>query len=233
MKRNVLLFTVVFSLLWVSLSARTLESQVRTEVYDYIESRVEADSFAIFVELPQNGSLLAKQMPRARFLIDWGKGNSALTGRIMIPVKIFDGPGFYSEVQVIATIKRYEYVCVTNQMLGRHNEILDSDIRFELRDVSDVYLNPIVSFTECLGKRTKRVISANRMITEDMIEFPPLVERGNPVKIVLRHRNLEITTTGIARQDGWKGDIIRVRQHSGKHVIQCVVKSGNVVMANL
>ncbi len=233
MRRNFLLFTVVFSLLNVSLSAQTLESRVRAGLYDYIKTRVEADSFTVFVELPQNGSLLAKQMPKARVLIDWGKGNSALTGRVMIPVKIFDGQSYYAEVQVIATIKRYEYICVSNQMLGRHDEILDSDIRFELRDVSDVYTNPIRSLSECLGKRTRRVISANRMITEDMIEFPPLVERGNSVTIVLRHRNLEITTTGIARQDGWKGDIIRVRQHSGKHVIQCVVKSGNVVMANL
>lgn len=217
----------------VGLYSQTLERKIQSEIYDFIESRVYSDSFEIFIEMPNNGTQFSTSMPNARLLIDWAKGNDALAGRVVIPVKIFNGSNYHSQVQVIATIKRYEYVCVTNQKFNRHHEINQSDVRFELRDVSNLFSNPIRNLKNCLGKRTKRVVSGNRMLTEDMIEFPPMIERGNMVKIILQHRNLEIVTTGIARQDGWKGDIIRVRQNSGNHIIQCVVKSGNLVLATM
>lgn len=236
MNKKLCLILLLFLCLWmlpVLLSAQTLTTQLQAEVYQYIASRVTADSSAIFVELPVNGIPYAKNIQNPRFLIDWGKGNNALKGRVMVPVKIFNGQSYHSQIQIIATIKCYEYVCVTNKMCSRHQALSDDDIRFELREITNIYSNPVRSLQECLGKRTRRVIAGNRMLTEDMLEFPPLIERGNAVKIVLRHRNLEIVTTGIARQDGWQGDVIRVRQNSGKHVIQCVVKSSNLVMATM
>ena len=49
-----------------------------------------------------------------------------------------------------------------------------------------------------IGKRAKRTIQANRVVRRDMIETPPLVQRGSMVLIVAESGGLKVTT-----ENGW------------------------------
>ena len=225
---------ILLSLIFGSaLLAQNLDNRIRSAVFHFVANRVQADSFSVFIELPNNLPDLAVSDNNYQLNVEWSKGNRALSGRIMLPVRISKNQRHYSTVQVITEIQRFERVCVTNGILDRHHLITNTDIRFELRNVTKLHQIPIQTVSECVGKRTRRMISAERLLTVDMIQSPPLVQRGKAVKVVLCHHNLEITTSGVAKEDGWLGDHIRVRHAQSRQDIYCVVKSDHLVQASM
>ncbi len=216
-----------------NLFAQPLDNRIRSKVFHFVANRVQADSFSVFIQVPQNIPEVSTNGDNLGIHVDWSKGQNALSGRVLLPVRISNGHNLLTTVQVIADVTRFERVCLANGMLDRHHMIGQYDVRYELRDVTNMHEVPIQSMRECVGKRTRRMITGDRILTAGMLQSPPMVERGRSVKVVLSHHNLEITTSGIAKEDGWLGDNIRVRHAQSKQDIYCEVKSDNLVQANM
>lgn len=216
-----------------NLFAQHLDNRIRSTVFHFVANRVQADSFSVFIELPNNIPEFSASVSDLTLHVDWSRGQKDLSGRVLIPIRITKGQALLTTVQVIADITRFERVCLANGMLDRHHLIGQYDVRYELRDVTEMYEIPIQSMQECVGKRTKRMVTADRILTSEMLQSPPLVERGRAVKVVLSHYNLEITTSGVAKEDGWLGDHIRVRHAQSRQDIYCEVKSNNLVQASM
>ncbi len=78
---------------------------------------------------------------------------------------------------------------------------------------------------EVVGKRVKRPIGKGNVVKLDYLEAPPMVREGEEVLIVLEKGNLKVTVRGIARDEGGKGEIVRVENTgSGKVVTGRVVE---------
>jgi flagella basal body P-ring formation protein FlgA len=63
---------------------------------------------------------------------------------------------------------------------------------------------------ELLGKRTKRLITKETLITSDMIEQPPIIKQGDLITIMLESSSFRITAQGRAMENGINGQIIKV-----------------------
>ena len=60
-----------------------------------------------------------------------------------------------------------------------------------------------------------------------MVDFPPLVKRGEIITIAAVNGGLKITATGIAKSNGQEGDTIRVKNSgSGKEILCKVIGPG-------
>ena len=90
--------------------------------------------------------------------------------------------------------------------------------------------NIITDYDEILGKRTKRAIDANTVLRPDLIEFPPLVKRGDVVMVVAESGGLRITTLGVVKgRSGRRGERIRVENLDSKKSIYARVMDANTV----
>ena len=88
---------------------------------------------------------------------------------------------------------------------------------------------PCQDLDELIGKKVRRTIRAGEPIECYSIEFPPMVQRGELVTIVAAKGSLTISARGLAREDGKKGDVIKVRNTSSQKDVHCRVIAPGVV----
>lgn len=82
---------------------------------------------------------------------------------------------------------------------------------------------------EVVGKRVRRPIGRGNTVKLDYLEDPPLVRRGEEVLLLLEKGKLRITAKGVAKDEGSKGDIVRVENISSGKVIRGRVVEQRIV----
>ena len=126
-------------------------------------------------------------------------------------------------------IEVLQEVVVSKRPLKRFRVITEEDVCLQIRELADLPSNIITDPEEVLGKRTRRVIDANSVLRADLIEFPPLVRRGDVVLIVAEADGLRVTALGMAKGKGCRGERLKVvNLDSNKWVYGRVLDSGTV-----
>ncbi len=88
---------------------------------------------------------------------------------------------------------------------------------------------PYFSMDSVLGLQAKRTIRAGRPLGSMNVAPPPVVRKGEPVKIIASRGALQISTKGIATMDGRPGDFIRVKNISSSKLVYCKVDAPGIV----
>jgi|GEM_PF-3554315 len=82
-----------------------------------------------------------------------------------------------------------------------------------------------------LGNRAARSIRAGMPITWRMVVIPPIVKRGEIVRIVYKTQHISLSAVGVAVESGAPGDTIRViNKDSGREIAGRVTATGEVVI---
>ncbi len=150
----------------------------------------------------------------------------------LIPLSIlFSVNGhFQKKVMVTVDIEVLTEVVVAKKPLGRYKMIKEDDVYLQKRDMSNLPSNFITNPEDVLGKRAKRAINAKTVLRTDLIEFPPLVRRGDLVSIIAESDGLRITTLGEVKEKGCKGERIRVVNLDSEKGIYARVFDSNTVV---
>ena len=207
----------------------SLEYEIRKEVERFILESIEADSMDVWVQVSSSidGGIKADDVTDIR--VDWRKSSDALAGRVVIPVCVRVRGDAYYTTYATAEIRLFDRVCVTNSLLDRHHIFSQNDVGIEMREITGLHAMPYKDMRNILQRRTTRVIGRGRIITEDMVEDPPLIRQGERIRIILVYGNLKVMTMGFARKDGWLGDRIRVRNPKNRsELVGLVVNSKEV-----
>lgn len=93
--------------------------------------------------------------------------------------------------------------------------------------------NPCLDPKEIIGKKLTSSITSGDVISLHQVEFPPLVKKGELVRIIVRQGKLLLTATGVARSNGLKDQTIRVQNIGSKKIIYCRVAGPGVVEVTL
>ena len=147
------------------------------------------------------------------------KRNEDYLGPMSLALHLFVDGEAARKLWVNATISVMTDVVVAVRPLGKHQHIRMEDMTIERRDLATVGSEPITRPEDVLGNRTTRMIYPHTVIQADMIALPPLVKRGDIVKIVADAGPMTITATGLVKQQGRKGDVVRVMNTDSKRVI--------------
>jgi flagella basal body P-ring formation protein FlgA len=140
----------------------------------------------------------------------------AFRGNISLPVDIIADGKFERRIIVSMRIRRFADVYMTANTLTRHTPVEQSDlvrIRVETTALPD---DIVMSMGELHNKRTNRILQEGVIIRSSMVEEIPIVSFGNRVIVEVRTGPVVVTTSGISREEGRKGDIISV-QRDGTH----------------
>jgi len=83
-----------------------------------------------------------------------------------------------------------------------------------------------------VGKRTKRRVPQGAVWRADWVEEAPLVSRGQPVRLRYESGALRIDATGVAREEGRVGDLVRVQNPTSRRELRGrVAADGSVHVA--
>jgi len=152
----------------------------------------------------------------------------------IIPIRLtflVDGQD-YEKRTVLFEIKTLKEVITSSKNLDKHEIIQPMALNVSRREVHGF---PVI-FTkkdELIGKRLKRMIQKGTIITGDMIEVPPLINKGDKVTMVVESPSFRITAQGISKEDGIHGQIIRVANASSMKEIFCQVVDERTVKISL
>lgn len=113
-------------------------------------------------------------------------------------------------------------VAVAAMDLARGVEITERDINFVSMDLARLR-NPAFSAEELVGKVLRRTVRMGDVFDRNFVEEPSLVKRGEVVTIVARRGGMQLSATGVARDEGKLGDTIRIRNSVSQQEILCQV----------
>lgn len=83
---------------------------------------------------------------------------------------------------------------------------------------------------EALGKRPTRFLRAGAVLTDAVLDVVPLIQRGQQVEILAQVGDVSVSTPGIARSDGRRGDLIPVLNSLSNRIVQGIVLDGERVL---
>ncbi|MDH2431331.1 flagellar basal body P-ring formation chaperone FlgA [Pokkaliibacter sp. MBI-7] len=142
-------------------------------------------------------------------------------GRVHVKVSC-PGPTPWA-IYVPATIKLYQDIVILSRNLSRGQPVTKDDVRLEERDVSSLRRQYYQKVDDVLGMAGKRHLSANAVLSPEMLVPPLLVKKGDIVTIHAKAGAAEITTQGTALSDGQEGDSITVLNNASQRKIQANV----------
>ena len=136
-------------------------------------------------------------------------------------------------VKLKIRVRTFEDVVVSARRLGRHAVLGEEDILVSRRETTKLKRGVYPDPAQALGKRTRRLIQAGEILTEDLLEPEPVVKRGSRVEIEFRKGALRIVLPGIARQDGKLDDVIRVKCVETRKEFRGQIVAAGTVVVNL
>jgi flagella basal body P-ring formation protein FlgA len=193
---------------------------IQTNIFnDHADGSIKDIQVVDNLQLP-NGRITFKVVPPR---------NRELLGKIPFTVHFDVNGKFYKRVWVTATIEVLAEVVTTKKPLGRHKPITEDDIELLKMDLAKLPSGVITDPEAVLGKRTKRAIGAKTALRADLVEFPPLVKRGDVVVIIAESSGLKITALGQVKKKGRLGERIPVMNYDSKKILYARVLDSTTV----
>lgn len=107
-------------------------------------------------------------------------------------------------------VKVYASVVVSSRPMPRYHVVNKADLRVERRNLAQLPSNVLTAPSEAMGKRIKTALAANTAFRADMLELPPLVKKGDIVRVIAESESMKVTTLGMVKEKGRRGDTVRV-----------------------
>ena len=161
------------------------------------------------------------------------KANIRLSQHTSIPIQVILDGKTYRTLILSLKIKLLKKVIVAAKAIPKDKHLSEADICMEERNIIPVLGSALVDKSDTYGKRAKRRIQQGAILTDELIETPPLIFRGDRVTILVESSHLKVATVGIAKEDGYEGKIIRVQNISSKKIITAKVINEKLVRVEL
>jgi flagellar basal body P-ring formation protein FlgA len=202
------------------LDSRTLEAAVRE---------------AVGVELQEGERLAAIETPRGVHLpvgaysLSVGALERRGSGRGRVDVEVRQGDEVVAEVPVPLRLASSGLVVVARRPIEAGTLLGPADIAVERRPSSAIPRGGFADASEAVGKRARVALEAGRVLDHRSLESPPLVRRGDPVRIVIQRPGMVLSTVGRALENAAAGSVVRVvNPSSGRELAAEVIAHGQV-----
>ncbi len=117
-------------------------------------------------------------------------------------------------------------VIVAIRYIGKHQEVQEKDVQWVSRSLTLLPPDYLVDMKEVLGKRVTISLNRGEVLRAGIVEEPPLLKRGDRVLLVLENPQIRITTLGEVREEGRRGDRIKLVNLSSRKEV-----SGRIIDA--
>ncbi|MBF0118071.1 MAG: flagellar basal body P-ring formation protein FlgA [Desulfobacterales bacterium] len=202
------------------------EDKLKDLFSNYIGSKLNGEKFNISEFKVTSG----REFPKGNITLNAANHISKnIIGRVNLIVEIFIDGKSYGKITVSGKIDRYKYAVCTKRIIPKHTVLTENDISLMPINMSKPSGSLILSIQDAIGKRVKNTINPSEYLKANSLESPPLIRKGDQVKIFAKNGSLSVSTIGISKSDGSKDEQIKVENSSsGKVVSGRVVSNGTV-----
>lgn len=123
----------------------------------------------------------------------------------------------------------FQPVVVTTRAMPRDSVLTADDISLAERDTGALDYGFLSAARDAVGQRLRRPLAAGDAVSPGHLEMPALVKRGQQVTLVARNGGLNIRQSGVAQEDGVRGQVIGVRNDSSGREVEAIVRSARSV----
>lgn len=149
--------------------------------------------------------------------------NEDYLGRAMLALHLYVDGREVRKIWVNATISVMANVVTVVRPLGKHQHIERVHLSLERRDRADLPSDILSRLDDALGNRATRMLYPGTVLQSDMLSLPPVVKRGDMVKIMVSTRAMTITATGMAKQQGCAGERVQVVNTDSNRIVSARV----------
>ncbi len=203
--------------------------EIERAVADYIRANTPWDKDRVRINSINVGSDVVLPKGNVSYRIEPLR-NADFTGRVPLPIHFSVNGLFQKRILAMADVSVLTDVVVVRKSVSRYHRISEDDIELREKDLSKTRSHIITDPDEVLGKRAKRSLAAGTILRPDLIEYPPLVKRGDVVLVVVESAGLRITTLGVVdEREGRRGEKIRVENMDSRKSIYARVVDAKTV----
>jgi flagella basal body P-ring formation protein FlgA len=112
--------------------------------------------------------------------------------------------------QVEAQVTRAPRMVVAINAIARGDRINPADVMLAAAQEGTIPAGAIGSIDDAIGQEAVRNIAAGEAIDDGCVRAPVLVNRGDVVIVYARAGGINVHTRGVARQEGARGNVIRI-----------------------
>jgi len=121
-------------------------------------------------------------------------------------------------------------VLVASTAIFANSPIPLEKVKFETRDISEIDEETLDNVGRLEGKVSSRFIPAGRILTISETKATPTIRKGDRVNLILKNGALTVESSAIARDDGLKGEKIRVVNVDSKRPLTGVIIDSQTVL---
>ncbi len=146
---------------------------------------------------------------------------------VMVSVNVNDQS--VTKVGLKFNVKLYRQVAVATRQINAREIFTEDSLRYERMDTGQIAAGFFTDKSKILGLMSRRPVTPGMVITDSMVNKPVLIKRGSMVILIALVGSMEVTASGQAMQDGYEGQLIRVKNvNSNKIVLGKVIEENKV-----
>ncbi|MBM4053988.1 MAG: flagellar basal body P-ring formation protein FlgA [Planctomycetes bacterium] len=200
---------------------------------DYINSSLSFsegnEEIVVEAERPPNDVMLPSGSGNIRMEVSQVNA-SKNRGRVQMVVRIYIDDKQYQKIPMYFDIRHFEDVVVANKRINRNDILTAEDIA--IKRIETTRLPGVTTYDSIeplLGKRVLYTILPDKPIAQNMVDDPAVIKKGDLVKILVKIGNLSVLSKGIAKEDGYRGRVIKIMNIDTKRELYGEVKEDNTV----
>lgn len=208
-------------------SQRVPQERIREVILEHLGKRFPRAQKIALEDFKVSGDVVLPQGPIEALVFE---NSRDLLGRTSFSVLLRAGC-MERKVLVSCEVKVWAVVPLASRRIPRGEILSPQDLTLRTMELSGLPRGVVLDPQALVGKRTKTSLSLGSPFRWDQVEVPPVVKRGDRVRIVVMTQNLRIQALGEVLEEGRIGDTVRVRNlGSGREVVAEVLDGSTLVV---
>ncbi|MCX7908870.1 MAG: flagellar basal body P-ring formation chaperone FlgA [Ignavibacteria bacterium] len=227
--RRFCLKLILIALAFVQLYAQSFfsGSEIKEKLLYSIREKVGNDAEVILPKVISDFTF-----PQDNVSISFDFGKQTLSGNLFVGIEFWRNENKLRRVEIPVRIKVIAEVLVAKRTISRGEIISEENISVEKRELPSSIELKSTSFENILGKTAKYSIVRGTILTNELVQEPFAIKRGEKVRVVVLSGKVQVSTYGVALNDANSGEQVRVRREgNGNILVGLATKDGCVVIS--
>ncbi|MCK5127155.1 MAG: flagellar basal body P-ring formation protein FlgA [candidate division Zixibacteria bacterium] len=154
-------------------------------------------------------------------------------GRFPIRIELFQNDEMIARGSASINVRVFKDLLVPVRRIKRHELLFDDMFELKRFDVTSLSERMLANYDELSACRSRQNLSPDRYIPTTRIEKIPEVDNGTQVSIIGKSDIFEIKVRGIALQQGYVGELIKVKNIDSKKILTGRIIAPGVVEVSI
>ncbi|MFA5928594.1 MAG: flagellar basal body P-ring formation chaperone FlgA [Candidatus Margulisiibacteriota bacterium] len=228
---------ILIILLGLTTPASQLDT-IKTEVYDHLSALSHlTGNYVLELDLLNTSDLDKYSNELFTWKIDpsWKKKlipGQRLESRMVLPVTISEKKKAVKKANITLDLKVLNPVAYSSRLIYRGEIFGEDNVVFVTRNSLTLPGSVFKSLAELKDCEARYDISESRLLTGASIRKIPVLKKGSKINLVFAQGRLKVTAEGLAMQDGYIGEKIKVQNLASRKYLEGKVVDQYTVSVN-